>query len=43
MAQLLEQIASGAADVYIRAAALIVGPAIGLVVYGIAWIGGAPR
>jgi uncharacterized protein (DUF1501 family) len=43
MEQLLEQIASGAADLYIRAASLIIGPVLGLVVYGLAWIGGEPR
>jgi hypothetical protein len=42
-AQLLDHLASGAADLYIRAVCLIIGPLLGVVVYGLAWIGGAPR
>jgi|GEM_PF-2947750 hypothetical protein len=35
-AQLLDHIASGAADLYIRAASLIIGPVLGVAVYGLA-------
>jgi hypothetical protein len=43
MMWLLDHLASGAADLYIRAASLIIGPVLGLAVYAAAWIVGEPQ
>ena len=38
-AQLLDHIGAGAADLYIRAVCLIIGPVLGFVIYAVASIG----
>jgi hypothetical protein len=42
MSLIIEAISSGAADLYIRAAALAIGPVLGAAVYAVAMIG-VPR
>lgn len=42
-AHFLDQIATGAADLYVRAAALSIGPVLGIAVYAVASLIGVPR